>query len=107
MDEISMVSLVTISRTVAGWTNVFLGLGVLTLAIRLAGSMRQVARDAAMDAVQVYAAWRQAGIDARRGQADVIHYQERLRLLESEAIDMLRSQRKQLSAELEDTNGSD
>jgi hypothetical protein len=89
----TILTIATFASVLAAWLNVLFFLGVLAAGLALAGKTRELARLALLDAIQLYAGWQQARIDAQ-------HNRVKLAVVEGEARLMLRDQRRQLTRQL-------
>jgi hypothetical protein len=91
----SILTLVTIWHTITTWTNILILIGVSTIGLMLANQARELIKQALLDAIQLYAGWQQAQIDTR-------HNRTKAELHEGEARLLLRDQRRQLLAALDE-----
>jgi len=89
-----MIEIVTVMHQVATWANTIILLAVLFVSIILLQKARVFLKDLFMDAIQIYAGFQQAKLDAKRNQA-------RLELYQNEARLLMRDQRRQILADLE------
>lgn len=89
----TILTIATFASVLAAWLNVVFLLSVLAVGLVLVGKTRELFKLALLDAIQLYAGWQQAKLDAR-------HNQIKLAVVEGEARLMLRDQRQQLTRQL-------